>query len=61
MRTVLQVEPRDVRASLIEMGHAMINLGIVQKVEKAEKKPRKLTFRKKKEKVSLIELPGLTN
>ena len=60
MRTVLPVEPRDVRASLIEMGHAMINLEIVQKVEKAEKKPRKLTFRKKKEKVSLIELPGLT-
>lgn len=54
MRTVLQVDPRDVRASLIEMGHAMINLEIVQKVDKTEKKPRKLTFRKKKEKVNIF-------
>jgi len=47
MTTVLQVEPREVRETLVEMGQAMIDLGIVQKTEKPEKKPRKLTFRKR--------------
>lgn len=49
MREVLQVEAREVKDTLIEMGHSMINLDIVQKIEKPEKKPRKMTFRKKKE------------
>ena len=49
MREVLQIEPREVKDSLIEMGHTMINLEIVEKLEKPEKKPRKMTFRKKKE------------
>ena len=43
------VEPREVKDSLIEMGHSMINLGIVQRVEKSEKKSKKHTLRKKKE------------
>lgn len=49
MKKILQVEPRELKDSLLEMAHCLINMGIVQKVEKPEKKSRKLTFRKKKE------------
>ncbi|XP_067950105.1 uncharacterized protein [Watersipora subatra] len=49
MSEVLLVEPREVKESLIEMGHSMINLEIVQKLEKREKKAKKMTFRKKKD------------
>lgn len=48
MKTILQVEPREEKDTLLEMGHAMINLGIVQKIEK--KPAKKMSMKKKKEK-----------
>jgi len=52
MTNILQVEAREIKDSLLEMGHAMINLEVVQKVDKTDKKSRKANNKKKKVAVS---------